>query len=183
MGSDSRIYRRHQTKAWNRCCKKRKRPSSKEESWQEELAEELHKPIRRNFTRRRVIVDHIDETWCADLVEMQKFSKWNKGYRYLLMVLDILSKYGWIVPLKDKKAFNAIFKEGRVPRRFWVDKGKEFYNRVSSVCERWNRTIKTKMWKQFTVQGNTRYLEILPNLVKEYNNTKHSRNFQGLALL
>ena len=114
---------------------------------------------------------------------MQKFSKWNKGYRYLLMVLDILSKYGWIVPLKDKKAFNAIFKEGRVPRRFWVDKGKEFYNRVSSVCERWNRTIKTKMWKQFTVQGNTRYLEILPNLVKEYNNTKHSRNFQGLALL
>ena len=44
----------------------------------------------------------------------------------------------------------------------------------SSVCERWNRTIKTKMWKQFTVQGNTQYLDMLPKLVKQYNNTKHS---------
>ena len=44
----------------------------------------------------------------------------------------------------------------------------------SSVCERWNRAIKTKMWKQFTVQGNTQYLDMLPKLVKEYNNTKHS---------
>ena len=45
---------------------------------------------------------------------------------------------------------------------------------MSSVCERWNRTIKTKMWKQFTVQGNTQYLDMLPKLVKQYNNTKHS---------
>ena len=44
----------------------------------------------------------------------------------------------------------------------------------SSVCERWNRTIKTKMWKQFTVQGNTVYLDILPKILKQYNNTKHS---------
>ena len=84
-------------------------------SWQERLADELHKSIKRKFTRQRVIVDHIDENCCADLVEMQRFSKWNKGYRYLLMVLDVLSKYGWIVPLKDKKgetvtkAFEMIF--------------------------------------------------------------------------
>ena len=82
--------------------KKRKTLSSKEENWQE-TAEELHKPIKRNFTRRRVIVYYIDEIWCSDLVEMQQFSKWNKGYRYLLMVLDFFSKYGRIVPLKDKK--------------------------------------------------------------------------------
>ena len=130
---------------------------------------------------------------------MQKFSKWNKGYRYLLMVLDVFSKYGWIVPLKDKKgetvaaAFKQIFSEGRKPKRLWVDKGKEYYNRFvkelleskgiemysteneekSSVCERWNRTIKTKMWKQFTVQNSTEYLDMLPRLVREYNNTKH----------
>ena len=75
-----------------------------------------------------------------------------------------------------------------------VDKGKEFYNKhvkdllekhsvqmysteneeKSSVCERWNRTIKNKMWKQFTVQGNTQYLEMLPKILKQYNNTKHS---------
>ena len=89
--------------------------------WAQQLAAELHKPIRRKFVKRRVICNHIDEIWCSDLVEMQQFSKWNKGYRYLLMVLDVFSKYGWIVPLKDKKsetvaeAFKTIFKEGRNP--------------------------------------------------------------------
>ena len=116
------------------------------------------------------------------------------------MVLDLFSKYGWIVPLKDKKgetvteAFKTIFKEGRKPQYLWTDKGKEYYNKnmkelleknnitlysteneeKSSVCERWNRTIKTKMWKQFTVQGNTQYLDILPKILDQYNNTKHS---------
>ena len=171
-----------------------------EENWQEKLADELHAPIKRNFTRRRVITNHIDEIWAADLVEMQQFSKWNKGYKYLLMVIDIFSKYGWIVPLKDKKgesvteAFKSIFNKGRKPQYLWVDKGKEFYNKhlkdlldkngiqmysteneeKSSVVERWNRTIKSNMWKQFTVQGNTQYLNMLPKLVKHYNNTKHS---------
>ena len=91
-------------------------------------------------------------------------------------------------------AFKTIFKEGRKPQYLWTDKGKEYYNKhvkelldknkmtlysteneeKSSVCERWNRTIKTEMWKQFTVQGNTMYLDTLPKLVKQYNNTKHS---------
>ena len=56
-------------------------PSSEEISWQQQLANELHKPIKRNFTLRRVIENGIDKIWCSDLVEMQKFSKWNKGYR------------------------------------------------------------------------------------------------------
>ena len=103
--------------------------------------------------------------------------------------------------MKDKKgesvteAFKTIFKEGRKPQYLWVDKGKEFYNKhvkdllekngihmysteneeKSSVVERWNRTIKSKMWKQFTVQGNTMYLDMLPKLVNQFNNTKHSR--------
>ena len=180
--------------------KKRQKPLSEEENWQVKLADELHKPIKRNFTPRRVIANHIDEIWCSDLVEMQQFSKWNKGYRYLLMVLDVFSKYGWIVPLKDKKgetvaeAFKKIFKEGRKPQYLWTDKGKEYYNKhvkelldknkitlysteneeKSSVCERWNRTIKTQMWKQFTIQGNTMYLDMLPKILKYYNNTKHS---------
>ena len=123
-----------------------------------------------------------------------------QGYRYLLMVLDVFSKCarGWIEPLKDKKdetvaaAFEKPFQEGR--KRLWVDKGKEFYNKnlkellakygikmysteneeKSSVCERWNRTTKIKMRKQFTVQGNTKYLDILPEILKQYSNTKHS---------
>ena len=168
--------------------------------WSQQLADELHKPIRRKFKTRRVISNGIDEIWCSDLVEMQQFSKWNKGYRYLLMILDVFSKYGWIAPLKDKKgetvtqAFKTILKEGRKPEYLWTDKGKEYYNKhfkdlleknkitlysteneeKSSVCERWNRTIKSKMWKNFSVQGNTVYLDMLPKLVKQYNNTKHS---------
>ena len=112
------------------------------------------------------------------------------------MVLDVFSKYGWIVPLKDKKgetvsnAFKSIFKEARKPEYLWTDKGKEHVKDLlekykitlysteneekSSVCERWNRTIKTKMWKQFTIQGNTKYIDILPKILKQYNNTKHS---------
>ena len=69
--------------------------------WSQQLAEELHKPITKNFRKRRVISYGIDEIWAADLV--QKYSKWNKGIKYLLMVIDVFSKYGWIKPLKDKK--------------------------------------------------------------------------------
>ena len=134
---------------------------------------------------------------------MQQFSKWNKGYRYLLMIIDVFSKYGWIVPLKDKKgesvaeAFKTIFKEGRKPQYLWVDKGKEYYNKhvkdlleknkitlysteneeKSSVVERWNRTIKSKMWKQFTVQGNTIYLDMLPKILKKYNLRGYDSHF------
>ena len=64
------------------------------EKWQERLADELHKPIKRNFQKRRVIVHNVDDIWCSDLVDMQKLSKWNKGYKYILMVLDLFSKHG-----------------------------------------------------------------------------------------
>ena len=99
---------------------------------------------------------------------MGKFSKWNNYVRYLLMVIDVFSKFGWIEPLKNKKgetvvkAFNKILKTGGKPKYLWSDKGVEFYNKgfktlleeegiklysteneeKSSVVERWNRTIK-----------------------------------------
>ena len=77
----------------------------------------MHKPITRKFTKRTVISNSIDEIWAADLVEMQKFSKRNKGIKYLLMVIDVFSKYGWIEGLNNKKtesvskAFDDIFKK------------------------------------------------------------------------
>ena len=103
--------------------------------WAQRLADELHKPITRNFTKRRVISRGIDEIWAADLVEMQKFSRWNKGLKYLLMVIDVFSKYAWIKPLKDKKtetvviAFEEIFNSGRKPKMLWADKGSEFISK------------------------------------------------------
>ena len=87
-----------------------------------------------HFRRRKVVVNDIDEIWAADLVDMQSFSKFNNGIKYLLMVIDVFSKYGWIVPLKSKtgddvaNALSKIFGERR-PMKMWVDKGKEFYNK------------------------------------------------------
>ena len=157
------------------------------------LAEESHKPIRRKFNKRRVLVNGIDRIWAADLVDMQAFSKFNRGVKYLLAVIDVFSKYGWLIPLKDKtgksvaSALETIFKERKL--EMWVDKGKEFYNKgvkdlielysteneeKSSVVERWIRPMKEKMWKYFSANSMNVYINVLPDLVREYNNTRHS---------
>ena len=125
---------------------------------------------------------------------MQAFSKFNRGVKYLLAVIDIFSKYGWLIPLKDKtgksvaSALKTIFKE-RKPEKMWVDKGKKFYNKdvkdlielysteneeKSSVVERWIRTMKEKMWKYFSAKSTNVYMNVLSDLVKEYNNTSNS---------
>ena len=67
------------------------------------LAEELHKPIIRKFNKRKVHSSFTDNIWGADLADMQLISKFNKGFRLLLCVIDIYSKYTWVIPLKDKK--------------------------------------------------------------------------------
>ena len=164
------------------------------------LSEELHKAKRKNFPRRKIIVNHINEIFAADLVEMQKFAKLNKGYRYLLTCIDIFSKFAWVIPLKDKRgiaiknALEKIFNK-RKPKFLWTDNGKEFYNKQvqdllnqnniklystnnseikSAVVERFNRTFKNMMYKKFTNNNNTIFYNILDELVNNYNNKYHS---------
>ena len=118
-----------------------------------------------------------------------------------MTVIDVFSKYGWIVPLKDKKtesvslAFDTIFKKSkRKPEKLWTDKGSEFISKhfkdflkrhsiilyhtqneeKSSIVERWNKTMKNKMWKMFSADNNTVYWNKLDKLVDDYNNRKHS---------
>ena len=159
------------------------------------LAEELHRPVKRKFKRRQVLVSGIDEIWAADLADMTALSDDNDGYKFLLLVIDTFSKYGWIIPLKDKKgetvakAIKIIFKGGRRPKKVWTDKGREFYNKnvmdlielysteneeKSSIVERWIRTMKDKMWKYFTDNNTNTYIDVLPDLLEDYNNTVHS---------
>ena len=145
-----------------------------------------------HFRRRKVIVNDIDEIWAADLVDMKSFSKFNNGIKYLFMVIDVFSKYGRIVPLKSKTgvdvadALNKIFSERRC-MKMWVDKGKEFYKKhvkaqlysteneeKSSIVERWNRTMKEKMFKYFSANNTKKYIDLLDEMVNNYNNTKHS---------
>ena len=115
--------------------KKSKRSGVKLISQNKQLANELHKPIIRKFEKRRVYSTFKDNIWGVDLADMQLLSKYNKGIRFLLCVIDIFSKYAWVVPLKDKKgtsivkAFQKILKQSnRKPNKIWVDKGSEFYN-------------------------------------------------------
>ena len=68
----------------------------------ERLVDELHKPARRNYPRRKYDIRGLDETWQADLVEMQPYSRENKGYKYLLTVIDIFSKFAWAIPIQNK---------------------------------------------------------------------------------
>ncbi|XP_048583960.1 uncharacterized protein LOC125563136 [Nematostella vectensis] len=116
----------------------------------------------------------MDEQWQTDLCDMQALRSYNDGYNYLLTVIDVLSKYAWVVPLKDKtgkrlvEAFESIFEGGRQPEKLQTDDGTEFKNRIfqpflkskriqhfstrselkASVVERFNRTLTTLVYAQ-----------------------------------
>ena len=100
----------------------------------DQLAQELRKPIIIKFKKRKVHSVFKDNIWIADLADMQLISKFNKEFRLLLCVIDMFSKYACVVSLKDKKgasivnAFQSILKDSnRKPNRIWVYKGSEFY--------------------------------------------------------
>ena len=121
----------------------------------EQLAEELHKPIVRKCKKRKMYSAFKDNVWGADLADMQVISKYNKGVRFLLCVIDVFSKYTWVIPLKDKKgvsivnAFQSILKDpmelhsNRKPSKIWVDKGSEFYN---SSFKKWLQHYDIEMY-------------------------------------
>ena len=167
----------------------------------QQLGEELHKPIIKKFEKRKVHAAFKDNIWGADLADMQLLSRYNKGIRFLLCVIDIFSKYAWVVLLKDKKgisifkAFQSILKQSnRKPNKIWVDKGSEFYNAYfkkwlrdndivmysthnegkSVVAERFIRTLKCKIYKYMTSTSKNVYIDNLDDIVNEYNNTHHT---------
>ena len=136
----------------------------------------------------------------VDLADMQLLSKFNKGIKFLLCVIDIFSKYAFVL-LKDKKgvsivnAFQSILdKSRRKPYKIWVDQGSEFYNHNfkkwlvnndismystynegrSVVAERFIRTLKNKLYKHMTTVSKNVYYNVLDDIVKKYNNTQHS---------
>ena len=95
----------------------------------------LHKPTRCHFKRNRVIVDGIDQHWQMDLADMQSTQKFNDGYRYLLVCINVFSKYAWVAPLKNKtgpllvEAFKIILGSGRKPEKIITDQGTKFFNK------------------------------------------------------
>ena len=166
----------------------------------QKLPDKLHKPIIRKFKKRKVYSSFKDNIWGVDLADMQLISKYNKGIRYLLCVIDLFSKYAWVVPLKDMKgatitnAFQSILDSSkRKPNKIWVDQSSEFYNNSfkkwlkdndismfstqnegnSVAAERFIRTLKNKIYKHMTAISKNVSFDVLDDIVNEYNNTYH----------
>ena len=146
----------------------------------QQLANELHKPIIRKFKKRKVYSSFKGNIWGVDLPNMQLISKCNKGIRCFLCAIDLFSKYAWVAPLKDKKGttianvFQSILDNSkRKPSKIWADQGSEFYNNhfkkwlkdnniemystynkgKSVIAERFVKTLKHKVYKFMTAVG------------------------------
>lgn len=162
-------------------------------------ANTLHKPIRRKFPRRQVIVGGKDHQWQCDLIDVKSFK--NKNINFLLTVVDVFSKYGFVEPVKDKKGSTMITafskknsKSKRKPFKIQSDHGGEFTGKnfqafldkhgidwfstrnmdtKATVVERFNRTLMTKLSKHMTHIGKSNFSRVLPDLVASYNSRPH----------
>jgi hypothetical protein len=170
------------------------------EEYMRAFTAELHKPIRKHYKKRRVRVEGMDATWSMDLVDMSMFSVMNDDMKWMLTVIDIYSRYSWAIAMKSKsagdvlQAFKHIVDDShRMPQKIWVDEGLEFYNtkmtkylndnRIirystqgdgkSVMVERFNRTLKSKMWRKFTETQTNRWVDMLPILMENYNHSEH----------
>ena len=175
-------------------------PQKKVAEWlSEQDAYTLHKPARRHFKRRLVIVSGLHQQWQADLVDLSRLKKHKDGMTFLLTVMDVFSRVAWCVPMKNKSAASLVtaldstFSKGW-PKTLQTDQGQEFLNKSvqrllkkhgiqhfsthnaetkASIVERFNRTLKSRMWRYFTKHQTWRYIDILQDLVHSYNNTRH----------
>lgn len=165
-----------------------------------DIVNELHRNARRNFNRRYTSMKGIDDTIQADLVEMIPYAKENNNMKYILNVINIFSKMAYGRALKNKSAaevtrvMESILNEiNHTIKHLHVDMGKEFYNRSmeamlrqrnirifstfrtkkAAIVERFNRTLKSKMWRMFSYRGSYKWIDILQNLIDEYNDSKH----------
>lgn len=162
----------------------------------------LHAPVRRKFPRNKTLADVADDCWQCDLSDMQSLKNDNDGFAYLLCVICVFSRYAWCVPIKNKtsksivNAFKLLFTQTeRRCSRLVGDKGGEFENNhfkefltgsgieyyhtnnpdtKASICERFQRTLKSRLFKVFTHRENYRYIDgLLDQVVHAYNNTYH----------
>ena len=164
-----------------------------------------HKPARRKFPKRAVIAVNINNVYQMDLVDLQKFAEFSDGVRYLLTAIDCFTRYAFAVPVKSKKPTEIIqgllqiFKEYAIPLKIFTDKGTEFRNKHAKalpkeldvlrwysnnpgkavMVERFNRTLKERLWVHMSDQNGYRYIDVLADVVSSYNNSEHSST--GLA--
>ncbi len=168
------------------------------------------KQIKRKFKRRKTVAVDVNDLYQADLCDMQKFAEFNDNFKYFLSCIDVFSKMGFTVPLKSKKpleivnALSSIFRSYGIPLKINFDNGGEFKNATvkaflkecrvihyftrnddikCSVVERFNRTIKERLWAYMTQENGYRYIDVLPSVTESYNSSVHSAtNFAPVSV-
>ena len=165
------------------------------------IAEVYSKPPKKNYPTNKIMIKSVDDTWSSDLLDMNDYGpKNNKGYRYILVVIDNFSKFGWTIPLKNKfsqsitDAFSKIIKSSnRKPNLLETDDGREYVNKIFNeflnnnknkrysrytdkgavFAERFNKTIRNLLKKPVFEKGRADWLSELLSVVNKYNKTIH----------
>lgn len=160
----------------------------------------LYRKRVKTFSRLPTLSEYVDKIWQADIMDMSYFAKFNKNVKYLLVAIDVLSRYAFAQPLKSKgsgdviAAFSKIFKSGRKPKKLQTDQGKEFVNHrfkkfmnekriihytttddsvKCAIVERFNRTLREKIYKFLGHKKDLKYIGKLQDFLTAYNNSIH----------
>jgi len=161
----------------------------------------LQRPLRYKFKRNRVVSTGLNGRWDMDLAQVSNLSSDNNGVKYLLIAINVFTRFLWVEPLKNKtpdsviKSMKKIFSTAPLPQIIRSDKGGEFNNKKlktyvylhskgityyvtqnetkASYAERVIRTLKTTMYRYFTYKQTYRYVDILQDLVRDYNDRPH----------
>ena len=160
------------------------------------------KPPKKYYPTNKTDVYHIDDIWSLDILDLKDYGpENNRNYRYVLVIIDNFSKYGWTIPLKNKNAQtikdsfeNILINSKRKPNLIETDRGKEFYNNIfqdflnknniklysrnssygAVFAERFNKTIRDLLKRPVFEKGDGKWIDILPTITKQYNNRVHS---------
>lgn len=166
----------------------------------EKIINELHKPARIKFPRRNTVIKGINDLYQADLIEMRPHSRINKGFKYILTIINCFTKVADALPLKDKTGKSvtqameiAIKRDKNKIKHLQTDDGTEYFNtnfaqlmkkykinhystnseKKAAIVERFNRTLKGALYKQFSKRGSYVWYDVLPQLINDYNNRFH----------
>ena len=169
-------------------------------AWKKELAKELLAPRPIHFPRRKIYASKVNEIWTSDLMDMHRYQAQNQGYNWIIIVLDVFSRYAFARPLKRKTgsetaaALEEIFQKSKAsPTYLWCDAGSEYYNHnvqdvlkvrgitlysthntiKASIAERFIRTLRRKIESNYILTDSTVWYKVLPHLIFEYNTTRH----------
>ena len=153
--------------------------------------------LRKNMKRRQVVVDGTDSLWQMDLAFFENISEYNHGIKFLLVVVDVFSRFLWVEPIKNRKAktvieaFQKILNKGRSPQSVTSDRGAEFYNKYmkaflakkkihiyytlnetkANYAERYIQTLRNRLVRMMTHQQSFKYVTILQDVVDSINHT------------